>query len=96
MNIPLERKRRPGRPKATTNALTRQPNETQNVNVLCTSVSEQSDSDEPPVQQPISKKIRLEETLTVIPQPQVKKKCGRPVGSNKQKKKQIEYHFCLY
>ncbi|RNA44312.1 hypothetical protein BpHYR1_026617 [Brachionus plicatilis] len=70
MNIPLERKCRPGRSKATTNALTRQPNETQNVDVLCTSVSEESDSDDPPVQEPISKKIRLEETLTVTPQPQ--------------------------
>ncbi|RMZ96845.1 hypothetical protein BpHYR1_033841, partial [Brachionus plicatilis] len=38
MNISLERKRRPGRPKATTNALTRQPNETHNVNDLGISV----------------------------------------------------------
>ncbi|RNA26691.1 hypothetical protein BpHYR1_030291, partial [Brachionus plicatilis] len=28
-------------------------------------------------------------TLTVTPQPQVKKKRGRPVGLNKQKKKQV-------
>ncbi|RNA21160.1 hypothetical protein BpHYR1_039674 [Brachionus plicatilis] len=48
MNIPLERKRRPGRPKATTNALTRQPNETQNVDDLCISVFEKSDPDDPP------------------------------------------------
>ncbi|RNA26635.1 hypothetical protein BpHYR1_009932 [Brachionus plicatilis] len=48
MNIPLERKRRPGRPKATTYALTRQPNETQNVNDLGISVYEESDSDDPP------------------------------------------------
>ncbi|RNA30169.1 hypothetical protein BpHYR1_046592 [Brachionus plicatilis] len=48
MNIPLERKRRPGRPKATANALTRQPNETQNVNDLGISVYEESDSDDPP------------------------------------------------
>ncbi|RNA11068.1 hypothetical protein BpHYR1_035553 [Brachionus plicatilis] len=86
MDIPLERKRRPGRPKASINALTRQSNETQNVNVLCISVSEESDSGDRPVQEPISKKIRPVETLTVTPQPQVKKKRGRPVGSNKQKK----------
>ncbi|RNA27016.1 hypothetical protein BpHYR1_007846, partial [Brachionus plicatilis] len=72
MNIPLERKGRPGRPKATTNALI------------------QSDSGDPPVQEPISKKIRLEETLTVNQQPQVKKKRGRPVGSNKQKKNLLQ------
>ncbi|RNA24439.1 hypothetical protein BpHYR1_048253 [Brachionus plicatilis] len=89
MNIPLERKDRPGRPKATINALTRQPNETQNVNVLCISVSEESDSGDPPVQEPISKKIRLEENLTVTPQPQIKKKRGSPVGSNKQKKNSL-------
>ncbi|RNA35525.1 hypothetical protein BpHYR1_039995 [Brachionus plicatilis] len=91
MNIPLERKRRPGRPKASVNALTRQSNETQNVNVFCISVSEGSDSGDPP----ISKKIRLEETLTVTPQPQVKKKRGRPVGSNKQKKKNKKIHLFL-
>ncbi|RNA00889.1 hypothetical protein BpHYR1_038500, partial [Brachionus plicatilis] len=49
-------------------------------------ISEETDSDDPPVQEPISKKIRLVETLTVTPQAQVKKKSGRPVGSNKQKK----------
>ncbi|RNA37130.1 hypothetical protein BpHYR1_011242, partial [Brachionus plicatilis] len=32
-------------------------------------------------------------TLTVTPQPQVKKKRGRPVGSNKQKKK-IKKYIC--
>ncbi|RNA07572.1 hypothetical protein BpHYR1_047351 [Brachionus plicatilis] len=67
MNIPLERKRRPGRLKATTNALTCQPNETQNVNDLGISVYEESDSDDPPVQEPISNKIRLEETPIVTP-----------------------------
>ncbi|RNA27264.1 hypothetical protein BpHYR1_036907 [Brachionus plicatilis] len=93
MNIPIERKRRPGCLKATTKALTRQPNVTQNVNVFCISVSEESDSDDPPIQELISKKIRFEETLTVIPQPQVKIKCGRPVGSNKQKKSKLNIIF---
>ncbi|RNA41873.1 hypothetical protein BpHYR1_020982 [Brachionus plicatilis] len=51
MKIPLERKRRPDRPKATTNALTRQPNETQNVNDLGISAYEESDSDDPPFQE---------------------------------------------
>ncbi|RNA34963.1 hypothetical protein BpHYR1_031859 [Brachionus plicatilis] len=74
MYIPLERKRRPGRPKATTNALTLQPNETQNVNYLGISVYEELDSDDPPVQEPISKKNRLERTPIVTTQPQVKKK----------------------
>ncbi|RMZ95670.1 hypothetical protein BpHYR1_006864 [Brachionus plicatilis] len=87
MNIPLERKRRPGRPKATTNALTRQSNETQNVNVLCISLYEESDSGHPPVQEPISKKIRLEETLTVTPQPQVKKKTRYTSWIKQTKKK---------
>ncbi|RNA03279.1 hypothetical protein BpHYR1_051577 [Brachionus plicatilis] len=58
--IPLERKRHPGRPKVTTITLT------------------QSDSDDPPVQELISNKIRLEETPIVTPQPKVKKKRGRP------------------
>ncbi|RNA04660.1 hypothetical protein BpHYR1_003768 [Brachionus plicatilis] len=48
-----------------------------------------------PVQEPISKKIRLEETPTVTPQPQVKKKGGRPVGSNKQKKKNKKIQLFL-
>ncbi|RNA39089.1 hypothetical protein BpHYR1_016861, partial [Brachionus plicatilis] len=43
MNIPLEKKRRPGCPKTTTNALTRQPNESHNVNDLGISVDEESD-----------------------------------------------------
>ncbi|RNA25935.1 hypothetical protein BpHYR1_037844 [Brachionus plicatilis] len=73
MNIPLERKCRPGRPKATTNAFTCQPNETQNVNDLGISVNEEINSDDPPVQEPISKKIRLKRTPIVTPQPQVKK-----------------------
>ncbi|RNA04868.1 hypothetical protein BpHYR1_017325 [Brachionus plicatilis] len=73
MNIPLERKRRSGRPKVTTNALTGQPNETQNVNYLGISVYEELDSDDPPAQEPISKKIRLERTPIVTTQPQVKK-----------------------
>ncbi|RNA33729.1 hypothetical protein BpHYR1_013476 [Brachionus plicatilis] len=34
-------------------------------------VSEESDSDDPPVQEPLSKKIRLVETLTVTLQPQI-------------------------
>ncbi|RNA00976.1 hypothetical protein BpHYR1_045099 [Brachionus plicatilis] len=42
MNIPLERKRRPGRPKATTNALIRQPNETQVINDIDISSGEES------------------------------------------------------
>ncbi|RNA22797.1 hypothetical protein BpHYR1_031418 [Brachionus plicatilis] len=58
-------------------------------------VSEESDSDDPPVQEPISKKIRPVETLTVTPQPQVKKKRGRPVGSNKQKNKNNKKHLFL-
>ncbi|RNA00019.1 hypothetical protein BpHYR1_048480 [Brachionus plicatilis] len=73
MNIPLERKRRSGRPKASTNALTRQPNETQNVDYLGISVYEELDSDDPPVQEPISIKIRLEGTPIVTTKPQVKK-----------------------
>ncbi|RMZ96456.1 hypothetical protein BpHYR1_041043 [Brachionus plicatilis] len=71
MNIPLERKRRSGRP--TTNALTRQPNKNQNVDYLGISVYEELDSDDPPVQEPISIKIRLERTPIVTTQPQVKK-----------------------
>ncbi|RNA17574.1 hypothetical protein BpHYR1_014401 [Brachionus plicatilis] len=41
MNIPLERKRRPGRPKARTNALILQPNEAQVVD----DIGEESDSE---------------------------------------------------
>ncbi|RNA24848.1 hypothetical protein BpHYR1_043696 [Brachionus plicatilis] len=93
MNIPLERKRRPGRPKATTNALTRQPNETQNVNVLCISVSEKSDSGDPPVQEPISKKIRLEETITVTLQPQVEKKTQETSWIKQTKKIKLNIIF---
>ncbi|RNA28332.1 hypothetical protein BpHYR1_047648 [Brachionus plicatilis] len=66
MNIPLERKRRPGRPKATTNALTRQPNETKIVN-------EESDSDDPPVQEPISKKFVLKGPQSLLHSPKLKK-----------------------
>ncbi|RMZ98788.1 hypothetical protein BpHYR1_018983 [Brachionus plicatilis] len=43
MNIQLEKKRRPCCPKTTTNALTRQPNESHNVNDLRISVDEESD-----------------------------------------------------
>ncbi|RNA29908.1 hypothetical protein BpHYR1_048067 [Brachionus plicatilis] len=56
-------------------------------------ISEETDSDDPPVQEPISKKIRLVETLTVTPQAQVKKKRGRPVGSNKQKKNLLKFLY---
>ncbi|RNA29366.1 hypothetical protein BpHYR1_047947 [Brachionus plicatilis] len=67
-------KRRLGRPKATTNALTRQSNETQNVNVLCISVSEESGSGDPPVQEPISKKkFVLKRPLPLLHNPKLKK-----------------------
>ncbi|RNA08831.1 hypothetical protein BpHYR1_053915 [Brachionus plicatilis] len=79
MNIPPESKRRPGRPKATTNALTRQPNETQNANYL------ELDSDDPPVQEPISKKIRLERTPIVTTQPQLKKKRANSLSPGQNK-----------
>ena len=45
MNLPLERKRRPGRPKITANALSRQPNETQKISDLGIRSCDGSDSD---------------------------------------------------
>ncbi|RNA16658.1 hypothetical protein BpHYR1_004917 [Brachionus plicatilis] len=78
MNIPLERKRCPGRPKSTTNALTGQPNKTQNVNYLDISVYEELDSDDPPVQEPISKKFVLKGPQSLLHSPKLKKKRGRP------------------
>ncbi|RMZ99197.1 hypothetical protein BpHYR1_000806 [Brachionus plicatilis] len=86
MNIPLERKCLPDRPKATTNALTRQPNETQNVNDLGINVYEESDTDDPPEQEPISNKIRLEETPIVSPQPKLKKNAVDQLDQTNKKK----------
>ncbi|RNA44577.1 hypothetical protein BpHYR1_001330 [Brachionus plicatilis] len=54
MNIPLERKRRPGRPKVITL--------TNVINNLGTSIYEESDLKDQPAQEPISKRILLEET----------------------------------
>ena len=81
MNLPLERKRRPGRPKTTTKALTRQPNETQLVDDLGISSCEESEHEAGVIDEQVQKKIRLEESA--LP---VKKKRGWPVGIKNKKK----------
>jgi hypothetical protein len=80
MNAPLERKRRPGRPKTTKKALEKQPNETQNVNNLGICSCDESDLETQDDEN--SKKIRLD-AVNNIP---VKKKVGRPAGSKNKKK----------
>jgi hypothetical protein len=80
MNVPLERKRRPGRPKTTTKALTKQPNETQAINNLSISSCEESDT-ETQIEQSAKKLC-----LNSVSNAQLKKKVGRPAGSKNKKK----------
>lgn len=79
MNIPLERKRRAGRPKLTAKALTKQPNETQAINEIGISSCEDSETEE--IAEPLAKKSRVE-VIEKLP----KNKRGRPAGSKNKKK----------
>lgn len=81
MNIPLERKRRPGRPKNTAKALVRQPNETQKVNDLGISSCDDSDT-ETTSHQPCAKKRRIEVNV----ESSVRRRPGRPAGSKNKKR----------
>ncbi|CAF0979480.1 unnamed protein product [Brachionus calyciflorus] len=83
MNIPLERKRRPGRPKATTSALIRQPNETQLIIDIDISSCDESDSESISNETPPEKRIRVDQDVNNLPKE--KRKRGRPAGSKNKK-----------
>lgn len=88
MNIPLERKRRPGRPKATTSALIRQPNETQLIIDIDISSCDESDSESISNETPPEKRIRVDQDVNNLPK---EKKSAVDLQAQKIKNNNIKY-----